>query len=380
VSPSGTPRSHPRAMVVTGAMGGGHLAVARELAARLRVRGFDVEVVDLHRCMPRPAARGLEALYPWLVGRAPWLYELIFRRFFLPTQRAGERVGPPVRLALPGLRRLIREQDPQLVISNYHLAAIAVGRLREEGTLDGTALTFLTTFGVHSLWLHPAVDHVVCISEEAAEHVRARVDTPTSVASPAVRSEFRRPASPRDRARLRQAWGIAPDDALALVVAGALGMGHPEATVRAVAAVPGWTVVAVCGNNPPLQRRLERIDGARVLGWTDDMAALMAAADVVVDNAAGLTAKEALAVGVPVLTVAPIAGHGRHDAEAMARAGLTEVVDDPASVGEVLDRVRPGSENHRERVERGRRFMATDIVDVLDDLVAHPVGRGSSPA
>lgn len=368
----------PLVMVVTGAMGGGHLAVAGELANRLRSRGFGVEVVDLHACMPRPAARALEALYPWLVGRAPWLYDLIFRRFFLPAQQAGERVGPPVRLALPGLRRLVRERRPQLVVSNYHLAALAVGRLRAEGSLDAPAVTFVTTFGVHSLWLHPAVDRVVCISEEAAQRVRSRVDVPTSVAAPAVRSEFRREAGTGDRAAQRDAWGIAPDDAVALVVTGALGMGNPEATVRAVAAVPGWAAVVVCGNNPRLVRRLARIEGARVLGWVEDMAALMAAADVVVDNAAGLTAKEALAVGRPVLTVAPIAGHGRHDAEAMARAGLTEVVEDPSTVGDALDRVRPGSREYRERSERGRRFMTSDVVEVLEE-VATRSSRRSAP-
>lgn len=372
--------TRPLALVVTGAMGGGHLAVARELAARLHARGFEAEVVDLHRCMPRPAARALEAFYPWLVGRAPWLYELIFRRFFLPVQRAGERVGPPVRLALPGLRRRVGERRPHLVVTNYHLAALAVGRLREEGSLDAPAVTFVTTFGVHSLWLHPAVDHVVAISADAAARVRARLGTPTSVASPAVRAEFRRPPSDRDRAALRELWGVGPGEAVALVVTGALGMGHPEATVRAIAAVPGWAPVVVCGDNPRLHRRLARIEGARVLGWIDDMAALMAAADVLVDNAAGLTAKEGLAAGLPVLTVAPIAGHGRHDAEAMARDGLTEVVADPAAVEAALDRVRPGSDEHRERAERGRRFMAADVVDVLEGIAAAPGERRTSTA
>lgn len=373
---SGPPDTRaPLAILVTGAMGGGHLAVARELAARLRARGFDVETVDLHRCMPRAAARALEAFYPWLVGRAPWLYDVIFRRFFLPAQRAGERVGPPVRLALPGLRRRLGERRPQLVVSNYHLAALAVGRLREEGSLDAPAVTFVTTFGVHSLWLHPAADHVVCISPRAADQVRARVDTPTSVAAPAVRAEFRRPPDRRDRVAWREAWGIAAGDAVALVVTGALGLGHPEATVRALAATPGWTPVVVCGDNPRLHRRLARIAGARVVGWVEDMAAFMAAADVLVDNAAGLTAKEALAAGLPVLTVAPIAGHGRHDAEAMARDGLTELVADPASVGAALERLRPGADEHRVRVERGRRFMATDVADVLEEIAGRPASR-----
>jgi UDP-N-acetylglucosamine:LPS N-acetylglucosamine transferase len=46
------------------------------------------------------------------------------------------------------------------------------------------------------------------------------------------------------------------------------------------------------------------------------MAGLMAAADALVENAGGLTSKEALRVGLPVVAFRPIAGHGRHDAGA----------------------------------------------------------------
>jgi UDP-N-acetylglucosamine:LPS N-acetylglucosamine transferase len=57
------------------------------------------------------------------------------------------------------------------------------------------------------------------------------------------------------------------------------------------------------------------------LGWTDDMPALLAACDVVVQNAGGLTSLEALATGVPVLTYRSLDGHGRTNAAALEAAG-----------------------------------------------------------
>ena len=45
------------------------------------------------------------------------------------------------------------------------------------------------------------------------------------------------------------------------------------------------------------------------------MPALMAAADALVENAGGLTCMEAFAVGLPVITFQPIAGHGKDNAE-----------------------------------------------------------------
>jgi UDP-N-acetylglucosamine:LPS N-acetylglucosamine transferase len=55
------------------------------------------------------------------------------------------------------------------------------------------------------------------------------------------------------------------------------------------------------------------------------MATLMAAVDVVVNNAGGVTAAEALACGRGLVIFRPVAGHGRASAAAMAKAGLAVV-------------------------------------------------------
>ena len=58
------------------------------------------------------------------------------------------------------------------------------------------------------------------------------------------------------------------------------------------------------------------------------MPALMTAADALVENAGGLTCMEAFAVGLPVITFLPIAGHGKDNAEMMARAGVNRYARD----------------------------------------------------
>ena len=69
------------------------------------------------------------------------------------------------------------------------------------------------------------------------------------------------------------------------------------------------------------------------------MPTLMAAADVLVENAGGLSCMEALAVGLPVVTYLPIAGHGRHNAREMERAGLTVWARSATELGEALGRL-----------------------------------------
>jgi UDP-N-acetylglucosamine:LPS N-acetylglucosamine transferase len=373
-------------LIVTAAMGSGHLEVSREVARRLEARGHQVEIADLTELMPAPAGGWLRAVYPWLVNRAPLLYDLVYRHFFLAHQNAGGRVGIPVRLALPGLRRHIARFQPDVAVSTYHLAALALARLRAQGVLGCPAVTFITTFSVHELWLHPGTDAYLCISSDAAREVRRRGGgplepspadgrpadgrpadrCPVEVCGPVVRAGFGDAVG--RRGAVRGELGVAAGQRVALVVSGSLGLGTAREAVVAIARWPGWVPVVVCGRNEQLRSELAAIPGTVTLGWVSDMAGLMAAADVLVENAGGLTSKEALRVGLPVVTFRPIAGHGRHDATALAQLELTDLVDDESGLRAALGRLTDDTSLRAERVQRGRELFIGDAASVLARL------------
>ncbi len=91
---------------------------------------------------------------------------------------------------------------------------------------------------------------------------------------------------------------------------------------------------------------------------------LMAAADVLVENAGGLTCMEAFAAGLPVVSYRPIAGHGQGNAKDMEAAGVAALAH-PRHLGAALDgaaRARRGAPPtggpghvRRRRRRRGRR-------------------------
>jgi processive 1,2-diacylglycerol beta-glucosyltransferase len=105
-------------------------------------------------------------------------------------------------------------------------------------------------------------------------------------------------------------------------------MGNIQAGVDALTRLePAVHVVAVCGKNARLQSELAQLARScpgrlTVHGFVSTMPELMAAADVVVTNGAGVTVLEALRAGRPVVAFAPLAGHGTAATAEMVRRNL----------------------------------------------------------
>ncbi|MDQ0792127.1 hypothetical protein QFZ58_000615 [Streptomyces sp. B1I3] len=153
---------------------------------------------------------------------------------------------------------------------------------------------------------------------------------------------------------------------------GAWGAGTRFTRTARLVAAAGYRAVVLCGRNEALRRTLARTPGVLAAGWVEDMPGLMAAGRVLVDNAAGQTALEALAAGLPVVGYRPIPGHGVQGVRLMAEHGLTEHARDPWALVRSLDVLSaPGPERDR-RVAEGRALFTghPGAVPALERLAA----------
>ncbi|MEV8568280.1 UDP-N-acetylglucosamine--N-acetylglucosamine transferase [Streptomyces sp. NPDC051322] len=362
-----------RVVIISAAVGAGHDGAAEEIALRLRSDGFLVDRHDFLELLPARLGRLLAGVYHRLLTWAPVGYQ----RIYAATEHTG-RPGLAVRALFGSAqRRTLRAipADTCAVVSTYPGASQVLGRLRLRGRLAVPAITYLTDFSVHALWVASGVDVHLAAHPIPAGQAHARGAAGVSVSGPLAGARFA-PGTVEQRRAARARFGLPERSALALLVAGSWGVGPVERVAAEIEASGVAVPVVVCGRNEALAETLRRNGLRHVYGWVDDMPALMAATDVLVQNAGGLTSLEAFASGLPVASYRCIPGHGQTNAAALQEAGLAGWIRGPGELVPVLTELLYGSLGRQQR-ELGLELMAHRPVGGPAQVIAEAVDRGA---
>lgn len=345
VSPDSTDGSAPgkgrNVLIFTATAGGGHVAAARAVRDVVERAGHRTVIVDGLEVMSHRLKWFQVDYYAWQLDHTPWTYGIGFHILALRPVAALVRflVG---LLWGDKLLAAIDEAQADVVVSTYPVVTAGLGRLIAAGRLDRPVIATITDFGAHPLWVSPQVDLHLVPCRRTLELVE-RAGGRGRVMTFPVGERFAN-LPPRDRAR--ELLGLPPDAVIPLIVGGTWGVGDIEGTTAAAVAAGAYPVV-VTADNAELRARLDECyphgSTARILGWTDQIPMLMAAADCLIQSAGGVTCLEAIAVGLPILFVKPIAGHGGFNSRVMAEAGAARPVHTLRHLETVLREVVAGT-------------------------------------
>lgn len=359
-----------RFLILSASMGSGHDAVAGVLAARLESAGHQTVQADVLDLLPAGVGGGLRAAYRTVIERLPVLYAGIYRAFFREGSAPRPGSTPLAALAEDRVLTLAGWHQADVVVSVFHLAAQITGRLRARGALPAPSAVVMTEFEAHRQWLHPGNDLYLCHTEEIAAGVRLGTGCLAAGNGPLVDARFTDARRGVPSAAVR-GWRrrLAPDGRpLVLLSTGAWGIGSSLTRTATLLVRAGYVPAILCGRNERLRHRLSAVPGTTALGWVQDMPALMRAARALIDNAAGQTAMEALAAGLPVIGYRPIPGHGADGVRLMARLRLSDYAHDADDLLRSLRTLAPPGPARERRVAAGRAVFRPGAISPLVEL------------
>src|SRR5262245_59176950 len=322
----------PRVLLLSASSGAGHVRAAQALEKAFAARGdCAVEHIDALKYVSNLFQNLYDKTYISMVRKAPELMGVLYERTDQPWQHPRRRLALDRLNAQPMIRMLKRVQ-PDLCVATHFLPAEILAWLIAKKKLQAKNAIVVTDYDVHAMWLCRTVSRYYVALPEAVEYL-TRIGVPREiirVTGIPVDPLF---AKPLDRSKARAYLKLDPAAPIILLAAGGYGVGPVEQLVQDLLALQRpWQLVAIAGKAEKVKKRLDEIAHSAgslpggnprlvPVGFTTEMDQYMAAADLLVGKAGGLTTSEALARNLPMVLIEPIPGQEFRNADHLLENG-----------------------------------------------------------
>ncbi len=349
---SENPRKQKIAVLSVSA-GAGHVRAAQAIQAAAERWHPEVEVthIDVMDLVPSIFRKVYSETYIKVVEHHPEFWGYLYKK---SDEEKVDSALSQLRIAIERLNtqqlsKVLQEMNADHVICTHFLPAQILARKLRKESFHKPVWVQVTDFDVHALWLHEGMDGYFAANDEVAWRMveRGIPQATVHVTGIPIMPVF---SEPKLRQECAAEFQLNPDRKTLLLMAGGAGVGDIEQlAARLLMLDRDFQVVALAGRNQELLETLQTLATSHPkrlfpLGFTRVIERLMAASDLAITKPGGLTTSECLAVGLPMILVAPIPGQEERNADFLLENGaalkacdsgaltyrVTRLLDNPA--------------------------------------------------
>ena len=365
-------------LILSCSTGDGHNSAARALLEAAGRMNIGAQIRDPVSFGGERARRAVAGAYNRMIRRAPRLFGAVYRvgdlydRSDLPSPIYAANA-----LYAEKLGRYAAEEGFDAVISTHLYGLESMCAARRKGYCSVPSYGVLTDYTFVPFFEEPDMEAAFIPHADLAEEgVKKGMDAgrliPTGIPVSARFGEEISMETARER------LGIADTEHLYLCMSGGVGCGNMAQLCSALACRIGERdrIAVIAGRNEKLKEKLERrrgdFPGLTVIGFTEDVALWMKAADVTVSKAGGLSSTEAAVAGTPLVHMLTIPGCETKNAAFFSERGMSVRAKTVGQAAEAAVRLAENREE-REGMRRAQRENTHgDAADrVLDYVRTH---------
>lgn len=353
----------PVVLVIHASVGSGHRSAAIAIAQMLE-KMRDEGLPAFEGADPLPAGTRIELVDALDFGRIRFdgdrfassftgatrpFYDLTWRYTFTGRLLWGGGTGIST-VMFPRFTRYVREVKPYAVIATHIMGAnLAVGA-RMLTRQNFPIISVPTDYETEGLWPHAFTDAFCVGTEYMAETLRARKIPEERIAITGIptRVDF---LQEFDTHQAREEFGLPHDKKVVLVLAGAhlpepyrLFRESIDAVLPYLHRYTDMHLVIIAGRDEDyaasVRQRVKELGlpNVTVLDYCTEMAKLMAASDLTICKAGGLTVTECLCTGTPMILMGRAYGQEKANVNMLTGNGAALHVTTPRELRVALDR------------------------------------------
>ncbi len=365
----GEAAAHP-VLLLTIKNGAAHNKAAEAIARAWEKNNREIptRIVEISEFMSRAARFTHITAYLWLVKNAPAVWEKIDRYQKRQTQTSPEWF---YRRECRKLFELVEEIQPAAIVATEVGCGEIAALIKRDLRLKIPLVAVNLDYDADRAWIQPETD-LYCLAtyliKKDFERLGASSEKIKTWGAP-LNSDFKRLSETErqtERAKICGRLKLKTDEPIVLIAGGGEGLGKIEKIVRRLSELK-TNIVVLTGRNEKLKTRCEKLAGEKpicVLGWTNDVANLMQAADVLVSKL-GLTFYEAMACGLPIVALEPPPGAERVQYNLLENFGVGRAVKTVEDVGKVVGELLADENLLREMRAKTGNVASLEAADKL---------------
>lgn len=340
------PQRRKNVLILSSIMGQGHMSASKAIKEGIEFlygKDYHVSIIDFYEQIGSLFNKATLKAYEGSTKHLPDVYKYFFEATDAKWQvKFLNLINYPLNAAR--IEKLFKSYNPHIIISNYpiweYLASLIIKKM------GGIKFLSLVTdsISIHNAWATANPDaHIVANVETAISMKKLGVkEDKIKVLGFPVKLDF---STPIDRTEFLRELNLDPANYTIVLIP---ITEKAKATIKMLNEInsgfPKVNLIVVCGRNVELYPKLEAYnhqENTRILGWTDQMPALIKAADLVITKAGGATVMECIAAKKPMIITQVIPGQEMGNAELIKLHELGIVQKDAKmSIGECIDYIR----------------------------------------
>lgn len=331
--------------------GGGHLNAAKSIHEYLKNnykdKNIDVELIDCMKYVNKTIEKMTTKAYNEMAKKAPWAWGRIY---------SDSQKGPLAHITSRSnkfmaikLLRLLREKQPDLIISTHPFGSQMCSYLKRKGKISAKTATIMTDFAPHDQWLVGSdyTDYYFVAHENMKKYLKRKGIADSKIFATGI------PLSNKflqnfNREKIFKELHLNPNKKTILFFGGGeFGLGKNrtvEIFESFVKYCKDMQIIAISGKNEKMRLAFEKIvlkyqrnDSILVFEYTSQVPEFMSISDLVVTKPGGLTTTESLASHLPMVIINPIPGQEEKNAKFLVKNGIALWIKKNDNVQELLE-------------------------------------------
>lgn len=370
-----------KVLIFYASYGGGHLSAAKSIEEQINRNYPEVntELIDCMKYINKTIEKVTTAAYREMAKKFPWAWGKVYSDSQKgPLAHISSRTNKIMAIKL---LRLLREKQPDLIISTHPFGSQMCSYLKRKGKITSQIATIMTDFAPHDQWLvgKDFTDYFFVAHEGMKKYLISSgiPDNKIHVTGIPISNRF---SDSHSTDEIFKDFHLVPEKKTLLFFGGGefgLGKNKTLEILRVLASsFPDIQVIAISGKNEVMKKHFEEIvetyhrkDSIVVLPYTNQVPELMSISSFVVTKPGGLTVSESLASNLPLVIINPIPGQEEENAAFLENHGVAIWLKKNSDIPKELTNILKNTEFFLQMKENVKQLAQKDasknIIDIL---------------